>query len=74
MLDFTLHFFASYLIVSLLAHRLYMTEALYLTILIGLFKEQFIDVYYLHQDFSIVDMGGNLAGCLLSMFIIIKIE
>jgi len=74
MLDFTLHLFTSYLIVALLSHRLAITEALYITLLLGLFKEQFLDVYYLKSDFSLIDMGGNIVGCVLSMFFILKID
>ena len=71
--DILIHAFTSYCIMALLAHRLYLTEALYLTILSGIFKEQFIDVYYLHNDFSYLDMLGNMLGIGL-FFILIKIK
>lgn len=74
MLDFTLHLFTSYLLVALFSQRLYYTEALYMTLLLGIFKEQGLDVYYLKQDFSLIDMGGNLTGCLISFFVVMKVK
>ena len=71
--DILIHAFTSYCIIALLSHRLYLTEALYLTILLGVFKEQFIDVYYLHNDFSYLDMLGNMLGIVL-FFILIRIK
>jgi hypothetical protein len=66
MQDILIHAFTSYCIISLLVHRLYLTEALYLTILLGVFKEQFIDVYYLQNDFNFIGIG--------LFFILVKIK
>lgn len=74
LIDFTIHLFTSYLLFALLAHRLYVTEAIYLTLLLGIFKEQFIDVYYLGNDFSLIDMGGNLVGCILGLFVTFQVK
>ena len=73
MFDLVVHAFTSYCLMSLLVHRLYLTEALYLTLLMGLFKEQFIDVYYLKNDFELIDMLGNIIGIGI-FFVIININ
>jgi hypothetical protein len=72
--DLIIHAFTSYCLISLLAHRLYITEALYLTLLAGVFKEQFFDVYYLQNDFSYLDMLGNVIGIVLFFIAAIKIK
>jgi hypothetical protein len=72
--DIIIHAFTSYCLMSLLVHRLYITEALYITLLAGVFKEQFIDVYYLHNNFDYLDMLGNLIGIGLFFIVAIKIK
>jgi len=68
-LDFYIHLCVSGSIYLLLRELFNIKVSFILCFLIGIFKEQFLDVYYLLNDFSINDMKGNITGIILAAFL-----
>ena len=68
-IDFYIHLSVSASIYLLLREVFNYRVSIILCFLIGILKEQFYDVYHLHSDFDIKDIGGNLIG-IFSAFIL----
>ena len=68
-LDFYIHLCVSGSIYLLLRELFNIKVSFILCFLVGIFKEQFLDVYYLLNDFSINDMKGNITGIILAAFL-----
>ena len=68
-LDYQIHFCVSASIYLLLRELFNIKVSFILCFLVGIFKEQFLDVYYLLNDFSINDMKGNITGIILAAFL-----
>ena len=65
-LDYQIHFCVSASIYLLLRELFNIKVSFLLCFLIGIFKEQFYDVYYLLNDFSVKDVYGNVSGIIFA--------
>jgi len=65
-LEFYLHLFASAGIYLLTSEYLSTRTSVLITFLIGVFKEQFLDVYIIKSNFNVIDIYSNCIGILLA--------
>ena len=72
-LDFIIHLSVSASIYLLLRELFNYRVSIILCFLINIFKEQFLDVYYLKHTFEVVDIYGNLIGIILAFILDKKI-
>ena len=72
-LDFIIHLSVSASIYLLLRELFNYRVSIILCFLIGIFKEQFLDVYYLKHTFEVIDILGNVAGIILAFILDKKI-
>ena len=72
-LDFIIHLSVSASIYLLLRELFNYRVSIILCFLIGVFKEQFLDVYYLKHTFEVVDILGNVTGIILAFILDKKI-
>ena len=72
-LDFIIHLSVSASIYLLLRELFNYRVSIILCFLIGVFKEQFLDVYYFKHTFEIVDILGNVTGIILAFILDKKI-
>jgi hypothetical protein len=61
-IDFYIHLSVSASIFLLLRELFNVKVSFILCFLVGVFKEQFYDVYHLHSDFDVIDIAANLIG------------
>jgi len=72
-LEFFIHLSVSASIYLLLRELFNYRVSIILCFLIGVFKEQWHDVYYLGSTFNVIDILGNVTGIILAFILDKKI-